>query len=98
MIQSPLLKQVLGKVLAGYPGVTVGLQRLEFSGKFEPLIHRFMELKSAIETLEKTLEAKGTVVDTTETQTIASRPKTVEEEGQEQVAKEDGQEQVAEIM
>lgn len=48
VIQSPLLKQLLGEVLAGYPGVTVGLQRLEFSGRFEPLIHRWRELDNAI--------------------------------------------------
>ncbi|TIA04199.1 P-loop containing nucleoside triphosphate hydrolase protein [Aureobasidium pullulans] len=56
VIQSPLLKKVLEDVLAGYPNVTVGLQRLEFSGKFEALIHRFPELNSAIDTLQKQLE------------------------------------------
>lgn len=53
VVQSPLLKKLLETVLAGYPGVTVGLQRLEFSGKFEPLIHRFPELKAAIEDLKR---------------------------------------------
>lgn len=53
VVQSPLLKHVLSKVLAGYPGVTVGLNRLEFSGKFEPLVHRFTELKAAIEGLRE---------------------------------------------
>jgi hypothetical protein len=48
LIQSPLLKDLLKEVLAGYPGVTVGLKRLEFSGRFEPLIHRWAELKAAI--------------------------------------------------
>lgn len=48
LIQSPLLKDLLKEVLAGYPGVTVGLKRLEFSGRFEPLIHRWAELKEAI--------------------------------------------------
>ncbi|QIW99493.1 hypothetical protein AMS68_005011 [Peltaster fructicola] len=52
VIQSPLLKTLLGEVLAGYPGVTVGLQRLEFSGRFEPLIHRWGTLLKAIEALE----------------------------------------------
>lgn len=47
---------MLEDVLAGYPNVTVGLQRLEFSGKFEALIHRFPELNSAIDTLQKQLE------------------------------------------
>jgi len=55
VVQSPLLKKLLEGVLAGYPGVTVGLQRLEFSGRFEPLIHRFSELKAAIRELKATV-------------------------------------------
>lgn len=41
VVQSPLLKKLLAGVLKNYPGVTVGLNRLEFCGKFEPLIHRW---------------------------------------------------------
>lgn len=52
VIQSPLLKEVLKGVLAGYPGVTVGLKRLEFSGRFEPLIHRWSEFNRAIHRLK----------------------------------------------
>lgn len=48
VVQSPLLKKLLAGVLKGYPGITVGLNRLEFSGKFEPLIHRWAELQAAI--------------------------------------------------
>lgn len=48
VVQSPLLKDLLHEVLAGYPGVTVGLKRLEFSGRFEPLIHRWGDLQAAI--------------------------------------------------
>ncbi|KAF2006376.1 P-loop containing nucleoside triphosphate hydrolase protein [Amniculicola lignicola CBS 123094] len=48
VVQSPLLKKLLTGVLKGYPGITASLQRLEFSGKFEPLIHRWAELKEAI--------------------------------------------------
>ncbi|KAK3705883.1 hypothetical protein LTR37_013036 [Vermiconidia calcicola] len=48
LVQSPLLKDLLKEVLAGYPGVTVNLKRLEFSGRFEPLIHRWPELQAAI--------------------------------------------------
>ncbi|KAL5435304.1 hypothetical protein PMIN07_006606 [Paraphaeosphaeria minitans] len=48
VVQSPLLKKLLGSVLKGYPGITAGLNRLEFSGKFEPLIHRWAELQTAI--------------------------------------------------
>jgi len=63
VIQSPLLKELLRGVLAGYPGVTVDLDRLEFSGKFEPLIHRWTELKAAIKKL-KDARLKGTPKDT----------------------------------
>lgn len=59
VVQSPPLKKLLEHVLQGYPGVTVGLQRLEFSGKFEPLIHRFPELKAAIEELKKATTING---------------------------------------
>ncbi|KAF2677328.1 P-loop containing nucleoside triphosphate hydrolase protein [Lentithecium fluviatile CBS 122367] len=48
VVQSPLLKKLLAGVLKGYPGITVGLNRLEFTGKFEPLIHRWAELQAAI--------------------------------------------------
>lgn len=51
VVQSPLLKKLLARVLKNYPGLTVGLQRLEFSGKFEPLIHRWTELQKAINEL-----------------------------------------------
>lgn len=60
VVQSLLLKDVLGKVLEGYPGVTVGLQRLEFSGRFEPLIHRWDSLTSAIEELKVATNASNT--------------------------------------
>lgn len=56
VVQSPLLKELLGEVLAGYPGVTVGLQRLEFSGRFEPLLHRWKELTKALDGLKKAVE------------------------------------------
>ncbi|KAF2014018.1 P-loop containing nucleoside triphosphate hydrolase protein [Aaosphaeria arxii CBS 175.79] len=60
VVQSPLLKRLLAKVLKGYPGVTVGLQRLEFSGKFEPLIHRWTELQQAISELSDDTEENRT--------------------------------------
>jgi hypothetical protein len=52
VVQSPYLKDLLAEVLAGYPGVTPHLARLEFTGRFEPLIHRWSELKKAIETMK----------------------------------------------
>ncbi|PVI02134.1 P-loop containing nucleoside triphosphate hydrolase protein [Periconia macrospinosa] len=60
VIQSPLLKTLLADVLKGYPGITVGLNRLEFSGKFEPLIHRWSELQTAISQLSAETEADRT--------------------------------------
>ena len=60
VVQSPLLKKLLVKVLKGYPGVTVGLNRLEFTGKFEPLIHRWAELQDAIAKLSDETEAQRT--------------------------------------
>ena len=59
VVQSPLLKDLLEVVLAGYPGVTVSLQRLEFSGEFEPLIHRWTELKAAIAKLKSVAAEEG---------------------------------------
>jgi hypothetical protein len=60
VVQSPLLKKLLVGVLKGYPGVTVGLNRLEFSGKFEPLIHRWTELQAAISRLGTTTKEQRT--------------------------------------
>ena len=61
LIQSPLLKDLLKDVLAGYPGVTVGLKRLEFSGRFEPLIHRWIELNTAIIQLKYDKEEESVI-------------------------------------
>ena len=60
VVQSPLLKKLLAGVLKNYPGITVGLNRLEFSGKFEPLIHRWAELQKAISKLGDTTEEQRT--------------------------------------
>lgn len=60
VVQSPLLKKLLAGVLKNYPGVTVGLNRLEFSGKFEPLIHRWAELQAAISKLGHETEDQRT--------------------------------------
>lgn len=60
VVQSPLLKKLLAGVLKNYPGVTVGLNRLEFQGKFEPLIHRWAELQDAIAKLGDDMEDKRT--------------------------------------
>jgi hypothetical protein len=60
VVQSPLLKKLLAGVLKNYPGVTVGLNRLEFCGKFEPLIHRWAELQDAIANLSGETEEQRT--------------------------------------
>lgn len=65
VVQSPLLKELLAEVLVGYPGVTVGLQRLEFSGRFEPLIHRWSALTAAIADLDEDISEDETVSDAT---------------------------------
>lgn len=61
VIQSPLLRKLLTGVVKNYPGITVGLNRLEFSGRFEPLIHRWTELQEAIGALgDETEEDRAT--------------------------------------
>ncbi|KAJ4390715.1 hypothetical protein N0V93_004313 [Gnomoniopsis smithogilvyi] len=52
-IQSPYIKDILKAVLSGYPGVTASLKRLEFSGRCEPLLHRWPALRETIVDLEK---------------------------------------------
>lgn len=34
VVQSPLIKDILEDILQGYPGITVSLKRLEFSGRY----------------------------------------------------------------
>lgn len=60
VVQSPLLKKLLGSVLKNYPGITTELNRLEFSGKFEPLIHRWTELQTAISKIGNETEDQRT--------------------------------------
>ena len=47
VVQSPLLKEILGSVLEDYPGVTTELDRLEFEAPFEPFVHRWERLEKA---------------------------------------------------
>lgn len=44
VIQSPLLKRTLQKVLKDYPGVSPELDEVEFEAPFEPLFHRWDDL------------------------------------------------------
>ncbi|TEY63314.1 hypothetical protein BOTCAL_0156g00220 [Botryotinia calthae] len=61
IIQSPLLKQVLAKVMKGYPGVAPGLQRLAFPSPFKPFVHRWIQLLQAIDN-EKDEDTKAHIV------------------------------------
>lgn len=61
LVQSPLLKSLLQKVLKDYPGIALNLKRLELSGRFEPIIHRWTKLQEAIAELgDETEEEKET--------------------------------------
>lgn len=60
-VQSPLLKKFLQRVVKDYPGFTSSLKRLEFKGKFEPLIHRWDVLQQEMSKLgDSTEEEKQT--------------------------------------
>ena len=50
VIQSPLQRKLIVKVLKGYPGVTIGVERLVFHEPFIPFIHRWADLEKAVET------------------------------------------------
>jgi len=49
VVQSPFLKSALNPVLDGYPGITTGLRRLEFSAPFQPFMHRWDKLANVTE-------------------------------------------------
>ncbi|KAI9040723.1 ATP-binding protein [Aspergillus affinis] len=49
VVQSEPLKKFLGKVLDGYPGVTLTLDRVEFVKPFAPLVHRWEGFSKACE-------------------------------------------------
>lgn len=44
VVQSPLLKESLGRIFEGYPGVTTSLDRLTFDQPFQPFVHRWGRL------------------------------------------------------
>lgn len=41
VVQSGLLKKVLGVVLKDYPGISTNLERVEFHAPFQPFVHRW---------------------------------------------------------
>lgn len=58
IVQSPLLKAILGTVLRNYPGITTSLDRLTFQAPFEPFVHRWSQFSEAVHT-EEDLETKA---------------------------------------
>jgi hypothetical protein len=52
VVQSPLLKEVLGRVLKDYPGITTTLSRLTFHAPFAPFVHRWSQFSEARRTEE----------------------------------------------
>lgn len=48
IVQSPLLKKALGKILKDYPGITTSLDRLTFTAPFQPFVHRWTNLVQAL--------------------------------------------------
>lgn len=60
VVQSPLLKRLLQKVLKDYPSLSLNLRTLEFAGKFEPIIHRWAKLQETIAKLDDSDEDRET--------------------------------------
>ncbi len=48
VVQSPHLKTVLARILDGYPGITLELERLEFDAPFECFVHRWKSLEEVM--------------------------------------------------
>ncbi|KAI3394498.1 hypothetical protein diail_2632 [Diaporthe ilicicola] len=59
IIQSPLLINVLGSVLDGYPDITPAPKCLQFWQPFRPLIHRWESLNRAIEWMQQIRDNDG---------------------------------------
>lgn len=49
IVQSPLLKKSLGRILSDYPGITTNLDRLVFKAPFQCFIHRWKKLLEELE-------------------------------------------------
>ncbi|KAL8771692.1 MAG: hypothetical protein Q9209_002883 [Squamulea sp. 1 TL-2023] len=58
LVQSPLLKTVLGRVFKNYPGITTSLERLKFNPPFKPFVHRWADFIAALRD-EEDLETKS---------------------------------------
>lgn len=59
VVQSELVKESLGRVLEGYPGITTELERLEFGAPFECFVHRWDRLLGEREELARKREEGG---------------------------------------
>lgn len=59
VVQSPLLKGILARVLEGYPSITTELERLEFKAPFECFVHRWDALRVEREELVTQLAEDG---------------------------------------
>ncbi|KAJ5595295.1 uncharacterized protein N7459_001503 [Penicillium hispanicum] len=77
VIQSEPLRQFIGKVLAGYPGITPTLERLEFTSPFRPFVHRW----------ENFLQAREEETDATTKEHAELLYKILEEELQDTLAR-----------
>jgi hypothetical protein len=49
IVQSPALKEILGRVFDGYPGISCELNRLVFSAPFNAFVHRWAEFTTELE-------------------------------------------------
>lgn len=58
VVQSPLLKESIGRVLENYPGITTSLDRLTFTQPFQPFVHCWSRLVEKLEN-ERNPEAKS---------------------------------------
>ena len=68
-VQSPLLRDVIRSVFAGYPGVSADVDELVFEAPFRPLFYRLRELKTALSDL-RAEEAQSGEADTATKQSI----------------------------
>jgi hypothetical protein len=58
VIHSPIIKAVLKDVLAGYQGITLQLENLNFTAPFAPFFHRWRELEHAAKSQTEELGQK----------------------------------------
>ncbi|KAL3423685.1 ATPase [Phlyctema vagabunda] len=57
VVQSPLIKKVLGRVFENYPGITTTLERLTFESPYRPFVYRWERLRAERES-EQDAETK----------------------------------------